>query len=140
MYSFIEGGISIDKRGQIRYVNEFDMTKIRRFYLIKNSDHKIIRGWRAHKVEERWFFVVSGSFIFNLVKIDNWISPSRELEIIKLDLEGINNKILHVPAGYGTAFQAKEDGSELLVFADHSIEHAEFDNYTYDPEYFVNLT
>lgn len=40
-------------------------------------------------------------------------------------------RVLHVPVGYATAFQALEAESELLVFADFSISHTENDNYTW---------
>ncbi len=53
-------------------------------------------------------------------------------------LEAKEMKVLHVPAGYGTAFRAKDPGSELLVYADHSISHSLLDDYTWPSDYFVN--
>jgi dTDP-4-dehydrorhamnose 3,5-epimerase len=55
-------------------------------------------------------------------------------------LEAKDNKVLHVPAGYGTAFQALEKESEILVFADHHLDHASMDDYTYDMNYFLKRT
>jgi dTDP-4-dehydrorhamnose 3,5-epimerase len=46
-------------------------------------------------------------------------------------------QVVHVPVGYGTAFRALENDSELLVFADHGIDHAPQDDYTWPLEYFV---
>lgn len=48
MINFINGGSASDDRGSIRFVNEFDMTPVKRFYIIKNADTELIRGWRAH--------------------------------------------------------------------------------------------
>lgn len=31
---FVEGGISVDVRGQISHVNDLDMSEIKRFYVI----------------------------------------------------------------------------------------------------------
>ncbi|WP_293887122.1 MULTISPECIES: WxcM-like domain-containing protein [unclassified Sphingobacterium] len=136
---FIQGGIAKDERGQIRFVNEFDMSLVKRFYIIKNANTALIRGWRAHRVEQRWFYVLSGSFNVDLVKIDNWENPSPELPVENLILHETDMKVLYVPMGYGTAFRALEGGSELLVYADYPVSHAPLDNYTWEYDYFKNM-
>ncbi|WP_312135013.1 WxcM-like domain-containing protein [Sphingobacterium sp.] len=138
MIEYIKGGIASDYRGQIRFVNEFDMSDIKRFYIIKNSDLELVRGWRAHRIEQRWFYVLSGSFKIFIVKIDNWINPSKDLQVSALILNSMENKVMHLSAGYATAFQAMEENSELLVFSDYRIENAEKDDYTYPLDYFIN--
>lgn len=138
MINFINGGNASDHRGSIRFVNDFDMTQVKRFYIIKNADTELIRGWRAHKLEQRWFYVLSGAFSVDLVKIDNWDAPSKNLPITKEILKASEGKVMHVPVGYGTAFKALEPNSELMVFADFGIEHAKEDDHTYTLDYFVN--
>lgn len=138
MIENIQGGIAKDHRGQIRFVNDFDMSEVKRFYIIKNSDLELIRGWRAHRIEQRWFYVLSGSFKFDIVEIDNWEQASKDLAVKTEILKSADNMVLHLSAGYGTAFQALEEGSELLVFSDFGIENAPKDDYTYPLDYFVN--
>jgi len=137
--SFIQGGVAKDERGQIRFVNEFDMSLVKRFYIIKNADTELIRGWRAHRIEQRWFYVLSGSFNVDLVKIDNWENPDPFLPIENVVLQAEDMKVLHVPAGYGTAFRALRLESELLVYADYHLTDASQDNYTWGKDYFKNL-
>lgn len=137
--SFIQGGIAKDERGQIRFVNEFDMSLIKRFYIIQNADTALIRGWRAHRVEQRWFYVLSGSFNVDLVKIDDWENPDPSLPVENVILNAADMKVLHVPAGYGTAFRALESNSELLVYADYPVSHASLDDYTWKFDYFKNV-
>lgn len=139
MIDLIKGGIAEDHRGHIRFVNEFDMQLVKRFYIIKNQDTELVRGWRAHRIEQRWFYVLSGGFELNIVEIDNWDNPSRDLAVEKRVLLAGNMEIIHVPSGYGTAFKATEENSELLVFADYGIEHAKMDDYTWQLDYFKNL-
>ena len=136
----IKGGVASDERGQIRFVNEFDMDLVKRFYIIKNADTELIRGWRAHRIEQRWFYVLSGSFEINLIEIDDWKNPSKDLDVQREVLTAEEFQILHVPAGFGTAFRALEDNSELLVFADYGIEHAPYDDYTWDLQYFSSYS
>ncbi|TYP94604.1 dTDP-4-dehydrorhamnose 3,5-epimerase [Sphingobacterium allocomposti] len=138
MIEFIQGGAAKDHRGQIRFVNDFDMSSVKRFYIIKNSDLELVRGWRAHRLEQRWFYVLSGKFAVDLVAIDNWERASSELPVEKIILDAEENKVLHLSTGYGTAFQALETNSELLVFSDYGIENAPHDDYTYPLDYFIN--
>lgn len=138
MITTIQGGIAKDHRGEIRFVNDFDMTRVKRFYIIKNTDTETIRGWRAHRIEQRWFYVLSGSFNLDLVQIDHWDEPSSELPIERLTIRADDKQVVHVPVGYGTAFQALEKDSELLVFADYGIDHATNDDYTWSADYFLD--
>ncbi|MEN5380493.1 WxcM-like domain-containing protein [Sphingobacterium kitahiroshimense] len=133
----IQGGIAQDQRGHIRFVNDFDMSLVKRFYMIKNADVQLVRGWRAHRIEQRWFYVVAGDFEVELIQIDNWDNPAKDLTIERVKLESTNMEVLHVPQGYGTTFRALQPDSELLVFADHGIEHAPQDDYTWPLEYFI---
>lgn len=138
MIENIHGGIAKDHRGQIRFINDFDMSNVKRFYIIKNTDLELIRGWRAHRIEQRWFYVLSGSFKIDIVEIDNWEQASNDLTVKTEIVKSADNRVLHLSSGYGTAFQALEEGSELLVFSDFGIENAPMDDYTYPLDYFVN--
>lgn len=112
---FIEGGIAKDWRGEIRFVNEFDMSQVRRFYTIRNYDTQLVRGWRAHKIEKRCFFALSGRFTVYIVLIDNWENASPHLPVERIVLSAEDHQLLHLSSGYCTAFQTLEEGSELLV-------------------------
>lgn len=138
MINIIKGGIAKDERGQIRFVNDFDTSLVRRFYLIKNADVEFVRGWRAHRIEQRWFYVLTGTVSIDIVEIDNWEQVSSDLPVHREILTADEGKILHLSAGYGTAFQALEPDSELLVFSDYRIEDAANDDYTYPLNYFIN--
>ncbi len=137
MFNYIEGETKKDHRGLIRFFNEFDMSCVKRFYLIRNNGLDVVRGWRAHRIEQRWFYVLSGSFRIDLVKINNWDRPSNDLEVEKINLEPKDNKVLHIPAGYAASFQALKKESEMLVFADHHLDHTSSDDYTYAIDYFL---
>jgi dTDP-4-dehydrorhamnose 3,5-epimerase-like enzyme len=138
MLSFIKGGFAEDARGRIRFVNDFDMSQVKRFYIIKNADTDLIRGWRAHRIEQRWFYVLSGSFVIDIVTIDNWEQPTQSLSVEKIHLKDTDNSVFYLSTGYATTIQAASENAELLVFGDYGIEHASEDDYTYPLNYFVN--
>ena len=138
MIQYISGGIAKDHRGHIKFVNDFDMSLVKRFFIIKNADTELVRGWRGHKIEQRWFYVLQGSFALHLVKIDNWDNPCKDLTIQSEILKDTDLAVLHVPKGYATAFKALEPNSQLLVYGDFGIEHAPNDDHVFPVDYFFN--
>lgn len=76
----INGGSHTDDRGTLKFNNDFDATAIKRIYVIQNKSTDFIRAWQGHKVEQRWFSVISGSFRIQLIEIDHWEKPSKNLE------------------------------------------------------------
>jgi len=136
--AFIQGGTAIDLRGSIRFVNDFDMSQVKRFYILENADTELVRGWRAHRIEQRWFYVLDGGFSLKTVAIDNWDSPSRSLRAEEITIRSEEQRVIHVPPGFAITFQALLPWSRLLVFADFDIEHAKEDDYTYPLDFFNN--
>lgn len=132
----IVGGNHSDERGTISFVNDFDMTEVKRFYIIKHFDTKIIRAWRGHKIERRWFHVYKGTFEIKLVRIDDWINPSQYLPIETFIINAADVAVLPIPVGYATSLRACVEDSELMVFADYPIEHAKNDDYLFPSDYF----
>ena len=51
----ILGGSHQDKRGVLKYNNNFDVTSVKRMYIIENIDTFFVRGWQGHKIEQRWY-------------------------------------------------------------------------------------
>jgi dTDP-4-dehydrorhamnose 3,5-epimerase-like enzyme len=134
----ISGNHHDDIRGEVSFVNDFDMAQVKRFYRIRHFDTKTVRGWRAHKIEQRWFHVFSGSFIVNLVKIDNWDKPSPNVKQNKFILKATDISVLHIPVGYASSLQAVDENSEMIVFADYPIENAKYDDYLYPSDFFTD--
>lgn len=131
-----KGGIHQDQRGEIIFFNDFDMSPIRRFYQLSNADERIQRGWRAHKLEQRWFYAVTGSFKIGVVRIDNFHQPSQNAEKQVFILDTARPEILHIPIGYATCVIAREENARLMVYANYPIAHAANDDYLYDSNYF----
>ena len=43
------GGIAVDDRGQLRFVNDFNFANVKRFYQVENHRQGFIRAWHGHK-------------------------------------------------------------------------------------------
>ena len=134
----IAGGQYIDKRGIIKFVNDFSLEEIKRFYIIKPSTQQPVRAWQGHEKESKFFYCLRGSFAVALVLIDNWDKPSDKLEPNMFYLKAEKSKILTIPLGYANGFKALTEQSELLVFSDKTVEESIQDDYRYDSEKWIN--
>lgn len=134
----VEGGISVDYRGQISHVNDLDMKEIERFYIIHQNDPSIIRAWHAHQFEKKWFYVIKGSFTMAFVKVDNWENPSPELQPEIFQMSATESKILCLPEGYANGIKANEPDSLLLVYSNKILSVAVNDSWRYDKNMWVD--
>ncbi|RKD20434.1 hypothetical protein BCY91_02120 [Pelobium manganitolerans] len=135
----INGGSHTDVRGTLGFVNDFDMAEVKRFYKISHPDTTVVRAWRAHKIEQRWFHATQGAFEIKLVEIDNWDNPNPHLKQHHFDLSAKENTVLHVPKGYASSLRALEPNSTLLIFADSKIDEVVKDDYLFATDYFIEL-
>jgi dTDP-4-dehydrorhamnose 3,5-epimerase-like enzyme len=129
----IQGGQFEDARGAISYVNDFKFTNIERFYIISNSDENPVRAWQGHKLDEKNFYCIQGSFKVYYVKIDDWENPSKSLKVESVILNCTESKIIHIPAGYANAVQSLESGSKLLSFSTLPLQNVKEDDVRFEP-------
>jgi dTDP-4-dehydrorhamnose 3,5-epimerase-like enzyme len=131
----ISGNALSDERGILYYNNNFNALIVKRLYFIENSSTDFIRAWQGHKIEQRWFSAAIGSFEIKLIAVDNWESPSVNLEQHIFELSSKTLDVLHIPAGYVSSIKALTDEAKLLVMADYGLGEIK-DEYRYDDGYF----
>lgn len=130
----IKGNIHKDHRGIVKFVNDFHFEKIKRFYTITHPDTNTIRAWQGHKIETKHFFVSKGSFIINWIAIDNWDSPSKDLNVNSYTLTDTKSEILTILPGHVNGFKALEPDSTMMVFSDMLLEDSKKDDYRFPVE------
>ena len=119
--SILKGNLFQDHRGTLRYNNDFDASSIKRMYLIENKDLSVKRAWQGHKIEQRWFSAINGSFLIKIIEPNHWENPSGIKTSFDFVLKKNTLDFLHIPAGYLTSIKALEEGSQLLVLADYAL-------------------
>ena len=133
--SLMTGAKHTDARGTLSFNNDFDLTSVKRMYVIENQDTQVVRAWQGHKKEQRWFTAVKGSFKIELIAIDNWEKPSKNLQKYNFTLTAEKMNVIHVPSGYVNSIQSLETDSKLLVMANYLLgEHQ--DDYRFSVDYF----
>lgn len=130
----IEGGKFEDERGILRYNNGWTPDKAKRFYLITPKNLATIRAWQGHKVDTKWFMVISGKMEIKAVRVDNWSSPSANLPVLTYELSSDSNSMLEIPSGYANGFRSLVENSTLLVFSKLNLEDAKSDDYRFEKE------
>ena len=132
--NIITGGSFTDARGTLSFINNFDLLPARRFYIIEHPDVSVVRAWQGHKREQKWFYVIAGSFKMVIVKPADWVVPGEEQYLREFRLHAGDNKLLHVPGGYASGFKASEPGSKLLVFSEFAVADAASDEFRFDKD------
>lgn len=128
----IDAGLAIDDRGELIFSNDFDMSKIKRFYQITNHQNFFVRAWHGHQKEEKFILVSKGSAIIAGVKIDNWKKPSKDLPVEKFIVTEKNPKIVHIPAGYANGFKTLAQDTKLIIFSTSTLKESKNDDFRYD--------
>ena len=65
----MKGDISVDDRGRVSYINDFDFKDVKRFYMVENHEKGFIRAWHGHKNEGKYVYVVSGTALVGVVNL-----------------------------------------------------------------------
>ena len=128
----IQGGTHIDARGKLTFFNDFNLKEVRRFYVIEHPDTSVVRAWQGHKIEQKWFYVLAGSFKVTLLRPDNWENPADTLPANEYILSAADNQVLHIPGGFVNGFKALEANSRMMVFSDFAINEAGSDDWRFD--------
>ena len=128
----INGDLSVDDRGELMFVNQFNMDLVKRFYVISNHKSGFIRAWHAHKIESKYVFIVNGTALISTVKIDDWNNPSSDLAIDKFVLTAKKPSILYIPNGYANGFKTLSSDTKIIFFSTSTLGDSIDDDYRFD--------
>jgi len=111
------GGIAVDDRGSVRFVNDFDFSNVKRFYQVENHRSGFIRAWHGHKKEGKYVYVSSGTAIIGIVNMETE-------EVQKFVLSSKSPKVLFIPPNNYNGFKTLEDNTSVLFFSTTSLEES----------------
>jgi dTDP-4-dehydrorhamnose 3,5-epimerase len=113
----LNGGIAVDDRGSVRFVNDFNFTDVKRFYHVENHRRGFIRAWHGHKKEGKYVYVCSGSALVGVVDMETE-------KIEKFILSDKSPKILWIPPGKFNGFKSLEENTKIIFFSTSTIEES----------------
>lgn len=119
----IDGGISVDDRGTVTFVNDFDFKDVKRFYMVQNHAKGFVRAWHGHKKEGKYAFVTKGTVKLAVVKMtDETVAATHTLSATK-------PQILWIPPGYYNGFKTLTDDAQIIFFSTVTMEEAKDDDF-----------
>ena len=113
----ILGGISVDDRGSVRFVNDFNFVNVKRFYQVENHSKGFIRAWHGHKKEGKYVYVSSGTALIGVVNMDTE-------KIEKFVLSSKNPRVLYIPPNNFNGFKSLEENTTILFFSTSTLEES----------------
>ena len=126
----LNGGIFVDDRGPLRFVNDFNFEGVKRFYQVENFERGFIRAWHGHKYESKYVYVVKGSAWVAAIDMEDTTA------IEKFVLSDKSPKILFIPAGKYNGFQTLEENTTIIFFSTSTIEESKGDDFRLPYEQF----
>lgn len=128
----LEGGLAVDDRGSVAFVNAFDFEGVKRFYVVANHRQGFVRAWHAHRREAKYVTVVTGAAVVAAVQIDDWERPSRELEVHRFVLSAAKPSVLFIPPGHANGCMSLTDHAKLVFFSTSTVEESRDDDVRYE--------
>jgi len=128
----IKGGVAVDDRGALQFVNDFDVSCYQRFYVISSHQPSFVRAWHGHKVEGKAFTVVVGAAVIGAVAIDDWVNPDTSRAVQRVVLSATCPSVFVVPPGFANGSMTLQANTQILVFSTLSLEAASQDDFRFD--------
>jgi dTDP-4-dehydrorhamnose 3,5-epimerase len=121
----INGGISIDDRGSVSFVNDFKFENVKRFYLVENHRSGFIRAWHGHKHEGKYVYVCNGTALVGAVDMETD-------EISKFILSDKKPSVLWIPPGYANGFKTLEENTKIIFMSTSTLDESLNDDIRFD--------
>jgi len=131
----IEGGLHVDDRGEVSFVNGFIFQGVKRFYIVQNHEPGFVRAWHAHKKEAKHVLVITGAALIGAVKINDFDHPDKQARVERAVLSEKKPSVFYIPAGYANGAMSLTRGTKIMYFSSSSLEETQGDNYRFDPRY-----
>jgi dTDP-4-dehydrorhamnose 3,5-epimerase len=118
----LKGGVAVDDRGEVGFVNDFTFAGVKRFYTVANHCRGFVRAWHGHRHEAKYATVVSGAMLVCCVEIDDWDNPSPDLLVQRFVLSARSPGVLHIPASFANGFMSLTDEAKIVFFSTSTLQ------------------
>ena len=119
----LDGAVATDDRGCVRFVNDFDFSRVKRFYQVENHKRGFIRAWHGHKKAAKYVYVPKGTAVIGVVKLP-LSSTSESHNPEKFILSANKPQILYIPKGFANGAMTLEENTIIQYFSTSSLEES----------------
>tara|TARA_Y100000310_G_scaffold274808_1_gene291057 strand:+ start:173 stop:625 length:453 start_codon:yes stop_codon:yes gene_type:complete len=125
--NIINGGVAVDDRGSVKFVNDFNFDGVKRFYQIENHQRGFIRAWHGHRREGKYVYVAKGSALVGAVNLPCDDDPEYQIilpDLKKFVLSSQTPKVLWIPWGHANGFMTLEENTIIQFFSTRTLEES----------------
>lgn len=133
--SRIPGNRFVDDRGSLTFVNDFNPSLYKRFYVVENHSTGFIRAWHGHLLEGKAMIALAGSFVIGVVKMSTADNPDKNSIPERYVVSADNPSVLIIPPGYANGTMSLTASAKLLIFSDSTVEESKSDDYRYPHDF-----
>jgi dTDP-4-dehydrorhamnose 3,5-epimerase-like enzyme len=130
-----QGGVGVDDRGSVSFVNDFNFVGVKRFYQVANHQTGFIRAFHGHQHEAKYVYVSAGSALVYAVKLTSLKRPSNRQKPVKFTMSSQSPAVLFIPAGYANGFKSLTSDTTMQFFSTASLAASLDDDYRYPYDY-----
>lgn len=134
MISKTKGGLFVDDRGYIKFVNNFDFSEVKRFYQVENHKKGFVRAWHGHKKEGKYVYVAKGSILLGVVPLGDTSDDPQ-----KMTLSSQDPTVVYVPPGHYNGFKTLEEDTIVIFFSTSTLEESRDDDIRMEWDSLPNL-
>jgi dTDP-4-dehydrorhamnose 3,5-epimerase-like enzyme len=131
----IRGGLAVDDRGEVGFVNDFTFDGVKRFYTVSNHEHGFVRAWHGHRNEAKYVMALTGAALVCCLEVDDWEAPSPDLEVQRFVISERSPSVVHVPAGFVNGFMTLTGDAKLIFFSTSTLEESLGDDVRFPARY-----
>lgn len=115
------GGLSVDDRGKVTFVNDFTFKDVKRFYILENFQELWTRAWHGHRKEGKYVFVVSGAAQIGTVNMETE-------EVRTFFMSEFKPQVLFIPPGFYNSARAFLPNTKIMYYSTVTMEEAKDDD------------
>lgn len=144
----VEGGLAVDDRGTVSYVNEVAQ-RVKRIYFVSNFERGFVRAWHGHYKEIKGVVVRRGAAIIIAMPFSEilWAEKYAYDDMATCNPDGFYKytltekkpQILWIPKGYVNGFKTLTDNTEVMFLSTASLEESKNDDFRLSAEIFRYL-
>jgi len=129
------GGLAVDDRGEVGFVNDFDFEGVKRFYTVTNHRAGFVRAWHGHRREAKYVTVTAGAALICAVEVDDWDVPTCNVPVHRFVLSANKPAVLHIPAGFANGFMSLTEDTRLMFFSTATLQESAEDDVRFRARY-----
>ena len=131
--TLIKGGLAVDDRGVLSFVNDFSFTGVKRAYIVENHRPGFVRAWHGHQREAKYVLALTGSALVCAVPLG--AKKGDLTDVFRGVLSAAQPAVLYIPPGYANGWKSLTAGAKLMFFSTAPMEESKEDDIRFQAQY-----